>query len=301
MNENTSLEGPREGDLVQLQGIGHKSHLLKLQAGAVLQTHRGVIRHDDIIGQKWGARLHSHQGNPFFLLQPGLADLIKAIKRTTQILYPKEIGSILITMGVGPGRRVLECGTGSGGLTMAFAYMVGDEGRVYSYERKEEAQKMARANLERVGLDHRVDFKLGNAEDGFAERNLDALFLDLPNPYDYLTQAKLSLKGGGYLGMLVPTVNQMQLCLGALQYHNFAFVEAFEIFMRYYKTDWQRLRPVDRMIAHTGYLLFGRAVEGKLEDEAEETSDEVCVKAIEGTGEVLDDEAGGSWDEESVF
>lgn len=251
----------KEGDLVQLQSSGYKSHILRLQAGAVLQTHRGVIRHDDIIGQKWGTRLQSHQGNPFYLFQPGLADLIREIKRTTQIMYPKEISYVMMILGVGPGKRVLECGGGSGALTTAFATMVGEEGKVYSYERKPEIQALARSNLARVNLDSRVVFKLGDAADGFEERDVDALFLDLPNPYDYLVQAKASLKGGGYLGMLVPTVNQVERCLQALQHHQFAFVEVCEILLRYYKTDWDRLRPVDRMIAHTGYLLFGRSVD----------------------------------------
>ena len=251
----------KEGDLVQLQGSGYKSHILRLQAGAVLQTHRGVIRHDDVIGQKWGTRLQSHQGNPFYLFQPGLADLIREIKRTTQIMYPKEISYVMMILGVGPGKRVLECGGGSGALTTAFATLVGEEGKVYSYERKPEIQALARSNLARVNLDSRVVFKLGDAADGFEERDVDALFLDLPNPYDYLAQAKTSLKGGGYLGMLVPTVNQVERCLQALQHHQFAFVEVCEILLRYYKTDWDRLRPVDRMIAHTGYLLFGRSVD----------------------------------------
>ncbi|MEA4958949.1 MAG: tRNA (adenine-N1)-methyltransferase [Anaerolineaceae bacterium] len=251
----------KEGDLVQLQGSGYKSHILRLQAGAVLQTHRGVIRHDDVIGQKWGTRLQSHQGNPFYLFQPGLADLIREIKRTTQIMYPKEISYVMMILGVGPGKRVLECGGGSGALTTAFATMVGEEGKVYSYERKPEIQALARSNLARVNLDSRVVFKLGDAADGFEERDVDALFLDLPNPYDYLVQAKASLKGGGYLGMLVPTVNQVERCLQALQHHQFAFVEVCEILLRYYKTDWDRLRPEDRMIAHTGYLLFGRSVD----------------------------------------
>lgn len=251
----------KEGDLVQLQGSGYKSHILRLQAGAVLQTHRGVIRHDDVIGQKWGTRLQSHQGNPFYLFQPGLADLIREIKRTTQIMYPKEISYVMMILGVGPGKRVLECGGGSGALTTAFATMVGEEGKVYSYERKPEIQALARSNLARVNLDSRVVFKLGDAANGFEERDIDALFLDLPNPYDYLAQAKTSLKGGGYLGMLVPTVNQVERCLQALQHHQFAFVEVCEILLRYYKTDWDRLRPVDRMIAYTGYLLFGRSVD----------------------------------------
>ncbi len=250
----------QEGDLVQLQGSGYKSHILRLKAGEVLQTHRGVIRHDAVIGQPWGARLESHTGSPFYLFQPGLADLIRETKRTTQILYPKDIGYILLVMGVGPGKRVLEAGTGSGGLTTAFAYMVGETGKVVSYERKPEVQALARANLSRLGFENRVDFKLGDAEEGFAERDMDALFLDLPNPYDYIGQAKASLKGGGYLGILVPTVNQVTRCLQALKLQQFAFVEVCEILLRFFKTDWDRLRPVDRMVAHTGYLIFSRSV-----------------------------------------
>jgi tRNA (adenine57-N1/adenine58-N1)-methyltransferase len=219
-----------------------------------------VIKHDDIIGQPWGAHLQSHKGAPFYLFRPGLTDLINETKRTTQIMYPKEIGFILITMGIGPGRRVIECGTGSGGLTTALAYMVGESGRVYSYERKEEVQKLAISNLEKLGLANRVEFKVGNAADGFAERDADALFLDLPNPYDYMPQVKASLKGGGYLGMILPTVNQVSKTLEALKMHHFAFVQVCEILMRYFKTDWDRLRPTDRMLAHTGYLLFARSV-----------------------------------------
>jgi len=96
------------GDLVQLQGSGFRSHLVRLEAGAVLQTHRGVIQHDDIIGQPWGSMLKSHTGQPFYLFQPGLADLVRETKRTTQILYPKDIGYILMVMGIGPGSQVLE-------------------------------------------------------------------------------------------------------------------------------------------------------------------------------------------------
>lgn len=250
----------QNGDLVQLQGAGHKSHIFVLHAGETLQTHRGVIKHDDIIGHAWGERLQSHLGAPFYLFKPGLSDLINETKRSTQIMYPKEIGFVLITMGIGPGCKVIECGTGSGGLTTALAFMVGDHGRVYSYERKEEVQKLAFSNLERLGLSHRVEFKLGNAEDGFAERGVDALFLDLPNPYDYLLQVKTALKGGGYLGMILPTVNQVSKTLEALKQNHFAFVQVCEILLRYFKTDWDRLRPTDRMLAHTGYLIFARSV-----------------------------------------
>jgi len=256
----------KEGDLVQLHGSTHKNHLLILKAGEVFMTHRGVIKHDDIIGVPWGVRLESHSGHPFFVLQPGITDLVQAIKRTTQIMYPKDIGYIVLRLGVGPGRRVLECGGGSGGLTTVLAYLIGDTGCVYSYERNPETQQLARKNLRLFGLEQRVEFKLGDANEGFEERNLDAIFLDLPNPYDYLEQVRASLKGGGQFATLLPTMNQVELTLRALSHSNFAFIDVCEILLRHYKSDWSRLRPVDRMVAHTGYLIFARSIQTRIED-----------------------------------
>lgn len=250
----------REGELVQLLGRRHKSQFICLKAGAVFQTHRGELNHDDIIGKPWGSRLYSHTGNPFFLMRPGLADLITDIKRNTQIIYPKDIGYIVMMMGIGPGVHVLEAGTGSGALTTAFAFMVGDTGKVTSYEQREQMQNLARNNLIRVGLLERVDLKLGDVGEGFDERDVDAVFYDLPNPYDYISQAKVSLKLGGFLGMILPTTNQVSRVLPVMKANDFAFVEVCELLLRFYKPDWERLRPTDRMVAHTGYLVFGRSV-----------------------------------------
>jgi tRNA (adenine57-N1/adenine58-N1)-methyltransferase len=223
--------------------------------------------HDDIIGKPWGSRLYSHTGSPFFLMRPGLADLITEIKRNTQIIYPKDIGYIAMVMGIGPGIHVLEAGTGSGALTTAFAYLVGDSGKVISYEQREQMQNLARNNLRRVGLLDRVDLKLGDAVNGFEEREVDAVFYDLPNPHDYISQAKAALKLGGFLGMILPTTNQVNKVLPELLVYNFAFVEVCELMLRFYKPDWERLRPTDRMVAHTGYLVFARSVMERPEEE----------------------------------
>lgn len=250
----------REGDLVQLLGARHKSQFILLKAGEVFQTHRGEILHDDIIGKPWGMRLQSHTGQPFFLMRPGLADLITEIKRNTQIIYPKDIGYIVMVMGIGPGMHVLEAGTGSGALTTAFAFFVGNEGKVSSYENREQMQNLARKNLNKLGLLARVDLKLRDVADGFDEKEVDAVFLDLPNPYDYIPQVRASLKLGGFLGMILPTANQVSKSLVALHASSFAFPEVCEILLRFYKPDWERLRPTDRMVAHTGYLVFARSV-----------------------------------------
>jgi len=250
----------KEGDLVQLVGLRHKHFLVELKAGQVLHTHRGMIRHDDIIGIPYGIQVFSHNGSPFFLLQPSLGDLMRDLPRSTQIMYPKDVGFILQSMSIGPGQHVLEAGTGSGSFTSALAFAVGATGKVTTYEAREEMQKKAKENINFLGLADRVEFKLRNITDGFDERNVDALFLDLPNPYDYVPQVREALKPGGFFGTLLPTTNQIQTTIRALRRADFAFVDVCEIMMRYYKTEPDRFRPTDRMVAHTGYLLFGRPV-----------------------------------------
>lgn len=250
----------QEGDLAELVGLRHKHFIIQLTAGAQFQTHRGVVWHDELIGKPWGSQFFSHLGSPFFLLQPALGDLLRGTKRTTQILFPKEIGFILVNMGIGPGQHVLEAGTGSGALTTAFAYAVGKEGLVTSYEVRPEMQNLAKKNLERIGLADHVNFRIGDIADGFEETGVDALFLDVQNPYDYIPQVRKALKPGGFFGSIQPTSNQVSRLLKALRLEKFAFVEVCEILLRYYKPEPDRLRPTDRMVAHTGYLIFARPV-----------------------------------------
>ena len=251
----------RDGDLVQLVGLRHKHFILNLQAGAKFETHRGILMHDDLIGKNWGTQVYSHTGAPFFLLQPSLANLLTELPRTTQIMYPKDIGFILVTMGVGHAQTVIEAGTGSGSMTTALAYTVGPEGRVISYEIKPDVQNLAKKNLTRFGLDSRVDFKLRDIAQGFDETDADSFFLDVPNPYDYITQVRAALKPGGFLCCLIPTFNQVEKTLHAMRQSSFAFIEVCEILLRYYKPEPTRLRPTDRMVAHTGFLIFGRKIE----------------------------------------
>ena len=272
----------QDGDLAQLVGLRHKHFILTLQAGAKFETHRGILQHDDLIGKPWGTQVFSHIGSPFFLLQPSLADLINELPRTTQILYPKDIGFILITMGVGPGQTVMEAGTGSGSMTTALASAVGPQGRVISYEVKPDVQNLARKNLTRFGLDSRVDLKLRDIQEGFDETNVDAFFLDVANPYDYITQVRAALKPGGYLSCLIPTFNQVEKTLVALRQSQFAFVEVCELLLRYYKPEPARIRPTDRMVAHTGFLLFARRIEPGDDPRGRELSEEVGTDKVVG-------------------
>jgi tRNA (adenine57-N1/adenine58-N1)-methyltransferase len=258
-NLNTTHSQP--GDLALLVGLRHKHFIFPLIPGGSFHTHRGILNHDDLIGKPWGSQVFSHQGSPFFMLQPSLADLLVDLKRSTQIMFPKDIGFILTSMSVGPGQTILEAGTGSGSMTVALAYAVGPQGRVVTYERRPEFQSLARKNLERLGLEGRVEFKLGDIAEGISETNVDAIFLDLPNPWDYIRQAWAALKPGGFFSNLVPTFNQVETLLYSLRQEHFAFIEVCELLMRYYKPEPTRLRPTDRMVAHTGFLIFARRIE----------------------------------------
>ena len=257
----------QEGDQVLLISKDYKNYMITFQTGSRMQTHRGMILHDDLIGQPFGRQVQSHQDYPFLVLEPSTRDLIQRTKRITQIMFPKDIGYLLLRLNVQPGARIIEAGTGSGGLTIALATCVQPDGRVYSYEQRADIQKVARENLSRLGLDRFVTFQQRDISGGFDETDVDALFLDVRDPWAFLPQACAALKGGGFLGSIVPTTNQVAHLLSELHRVGFAAMEVEELLLRPYKAVPGRLRPMDRMVAHTGYLIFARKVLDQLGNE----------------------------------
>ncbi len=248
----------QERELVLLVGPDRKTNVVQLIAGKRWETHHGIILHDDLIGRPFGRVVYTHKGYPFLLLEPSTADLIQHLKRRTQIVFPKDVAYILLRLNLYAGRRVIEAGTGSGGLTLAFARAVSPQGHVYSYEVRPEHQSLARHNLRLVGLEDNVTWHIHNIANGFIEEDVDALFLDVRSPWEFLDSVQRALKQGGFFGALVPTTNQVSRLLEGLYDRGFVQVSVEELFLRSYKPVAARLRPEDRMIAHTGYLVFGR-------------------------------------------
>lgn len=251
------------GDWVLLLAMDRsaKRFLIRLTPGQQMHTHRGFIRHDEIIGRSFGSPLKTQLGHRYLLLLPSTFDLVMHVKRISQIIYPKEIGYILLRLNIIPGARVVEAGTGSGALTLALARFVRPDGRVFTYEERDDMIELARKNLDRVSALDVVELKQRDIRAGFDERGVDALFLDVREPWLFLGQAHAALKSGGFFGSLVPTTNQLGDLLQEMETAGgWADVEVTEILMRNYKPVAERLRPEDRMIAHTGYLLFARSV-----------------------------------------
>ncbi|MDK2980087.1 MAG: tRNA (adenine57-N1/adenine58-N1)-methyltransferase catalytic subunit [Chloroflexota bacterium] len=248
------------GDLVALASTKMNYFVFRLEKGGKFETHRGILYHDDLIGTRWGTEVFSHKGSAFYLLQPTMNEILSTTKRNTQIMYPKDIGFILMKMNIAPGTTVIEAGTGSGGLTQVLALMVGKEGHVYTYERREEMTNLARKNVERLGLDQNVTFFKHGIDEGFEQKDVDVVFLDLPNPYDYVQQVRDALIPGGHFGALLPTTNQVTKLLLEMRRMDFEFVDVVELMLRFYQAEADKFRPVDRMVAHTGYLVFGRPI-----------------------------------------
>ncbi len=248
------------GDRVLLIDRRHKRHIVTLEPGRTFHTDRGVIPHDALIGHPYGRQVHTHLGEPFTVLQPSIADLAKAVRRTTQIVYPKDSGYILMRLNVHAGARIIEGGTGSGSLTMVLAHGVMPTGHVYTYERRPEMSALAARNLAKVGLDRYVTLHVRDIADGFVEEDVDAVFLDVREPWLYLEQAQRALTGGGFFGALVPTTNQVSALLAAMQAGPWYDVDVVELLLRRYKPNPERLRPEDRMVAHTAFLIFARYV-----------------------------------------
>ncbi|HPD98162.1 MAG TPA: methyltransferase domain-containing protein, partial [Synergistales bacterium] len=147
------------------------SFIVRIVPGGRQDSRLGQILHDNMIGKSYGGWISTNLGKKFCMLRPNVQEFSRRVRRQTQILYPKDIGFILVSLNIFPGALVVECGTGSGSLTSVLAHFVGDEGKVVSYERREEFSLLAKRNCEKWEIAHRVEFKVRDIADGFDERN----------------------------------------------------------------------------------------------------------------------------------
>ena len=183
------------------------------------------------------------------------------VKRTTTIVYPKDLGYLMLETTVGPGSRVIELGTGSGALTMVLAIFVAPDGIVYSYDRREDFIVNARKNIERVGYANNVEFICADAAlQGFDQKEVDAIFIDVPEPWTIVPKAVEVLKGGHHLVSWSPNVEQVKRTIEVLQAHRFQRIKVKEINEREMLVRLQGVRPRERGITHTAYLIRAQKI-----------------------------------------
>lgn len=252
-----------EGEPALLIDSKGRQFLLKLESGRNFQFHNGTVPHDDLIGADDGTSVTSTGNARLLLLRPRLADFIIRMKRGAQVVYPKDLGPILVYGDIGPGMTVLEAGTGSGALTMGLARAVGPTGRVVSVERREDHAAHARKTLERWfgEIPAHVEMRIGDVAEEVAGVKPERIVLDLPEPWHPLEAAARHQPHGGVLCAYLPTVPQVQtLVETARDTGAFAEIEVKEFMVRDWNVEGRSVRPSHSMIGHTGFLIFMRRI-----------------------------------------
>jgi tRNA (adenine57-N1/adenine58-N1)-methyltransferase catalytic subunit len=250
--------GPlRAGEAALLVDHRGRHYLLHLVPGERFHYHNGYVDHDRLIGLAPGSTLYSSSNGRLRAFRPTLSDFILKMRRAATVIYPKDIGSILVRADVFPGAWVLEAGIGSGALAIALIRAVGPSGRVVSYEVRQDHAERAQDNIVRFfgEAPPHHEIRLGDIALGLSERSLyDRVVLDLPEPWQAAPVARETLVEGGIWCSYVPTVPQIQRTVDALDANGFGCIETVETLERRWNVAGMSVRPDHRMVAHTGFL-----------------------------------------------
>ena len=248
-----------EGDLILLYRDEKHTFLVRAE-NSRFHTDKGYLDCAGFIGKEWGDKATTNLDEPFYLLKPTLHELIMKVNRQTQIMYPKDIGLLLTKTTVFPGARVIEVGSGSGALTTALAHFIRPDGKIFSYERREDLQRNAMKNLRKNGLQDLVEFKLREVKDGFDETDVDFIMIDIGSPWELIDAAYASLKGGCRLASICPTFDQLTTTVFTLEEKGFTNIETIEVLVRRILVRRNRTRPEQQMPSHTGFLVFASKI-----------------------------------------
>ena len=254
------LGGPRgnlvAGERVLLVDAKGRRYLVTLVAGAMFHTHAGILAHDDVIGRTEGSSVLGSTGRAFVVVRPTLSDVVLKMPRGAQVIYPKDLGTILLAADIGPGMEVLEAGVGSGALSMA---LLRAGAHVVGYEVRPDFAAGARANVAAwsgATASYRVEVR--DVYQGIDEVDLDRVVLDLPEPWRVLSHAEKALRPGGILLCYLPTINQVARLRAEMARSDFGMAETSETLRRTWHVEERSVRPDHRMVGHTGFLTAAR-------------------------------------------
>ncbi|MDG6218190.1 MAG: tRNA (adenine-N1)-methyltransferase [Candidatus Thermoplasmatota archaeon] len=249
----------KEGTVVAL--VDEKQHVYLIDTKNSTDRYKGVgvFNPKDLVNKKYGSKTTIGTKN-FFLFPFSLSDALTGLKRKAQIILPKDAAQIIIHCSITAGKTVLEAGIGSGSLTTVLASIVGSSGTVISYDIRQDFIDHAKKNLSITGLLDRVVIKHMDVTKGIDETYLDALILDIPNPWDAISHAWKALIPGGYFCAYSPLISQVEQTVQTLQKHPFINLKTIETIEREMIVGPQGTRPSFDMLGHTGYLTFARKI-----------------------------------------
>ena len=255
----------RPGERVLLVDSKARRYLITLMEGGSFSTHAGTLPHSDLIGSDEGILVRTSHGARLRAVRPTLRDFILKMPRGAQVIYPKDIGPILVLADIFPGARLLEAGVGSGALSMALLRAVGLEGSIIGYEIREDFAARAVKNVESfLGPDQPYRVEIRDVYEGIEEIGLDRIVLDLPEPWQVVKHAIIALRPGGILVSYLPTVGQVARLREELDGSPFGLAETLEVLHRTWHVEGQSVRPDHRMVGHTGFLTAARLLDPDL-------------------------------------
>lgn len=250
----------RPGEMVLLVDAKHRRYLVTLEEGAEFHSHAGIVAHDALLGRDAGREVRSTRNSKYLVLRPTLSDFVLKMPRGAQVVYPKDIGPIVMLADVHPGCRVLESGLGSGALSMGLLRAGAD---IVGYELREDfasrAQKNVRGFLGDEVMD-RYQVQVRDCYDGIDETGLDRIVLDLPEPWQVVPHASSALVPGGIIVAYTPQITQAARLREVLEANRFVMAETLEVMHRGWHIEGMAVRPNHRMVGHTGFLTHARAL-----------------------------------------
>ena len=251
----------RYGDRVQLTDAKGKLYSITLAQGSEWHTHKGMLKHDELVGLPEGSIVATNQDLKFQAFRPLLADYVLSMPRGATIVYPKDAAMILGVADIKPGIRVLEAGVGSGALSISLLRAIGDGGVLHSVEIREDFAEISEKNVSSYfgGKPANWNLTIGALQDQSYEADFDRVILDMLSPWECLDVASKALVPGGVFMAYVATTTQLSKIAEAIKESgNFTEPESSESIVRGWHHEGLAVRPQHRMIGHTGFLIFAR-------------------------------------------
>jgi tRNA (adenine57-N1/adenine58-N1)-methyltransferase len=255
----------KPGDKVQLTGPKGRLNTITLVKGGAFGTHRGDLKHDDIIGKADGSVVANQNGVEYLALKPLLNDFVLSMPRGAAIIYPKDAAQILVEGDIFPGAVVVEAGVGSGALSMYLLRAIGDNGELHSFERRSEFAEIAAGNVKsQTGSNPKNwTIHLGDLQEQLPKKlkpqSVDRVVLDMLAPWECIDECANALAPGGLIIIYVATVTQLSRVAEDIRSSRlFTEPNAFESLVRPWHLQGLAVRPEHRMIGHTGFLLTAR-------------------------------------------